>query len=213
MSSPQILRTAPCGYPILSTARCLLGALLLLLTATAVQAAGPPAHAVSGEDAALLLFGMQAGTQPCAPEEMTDMAADVFDLTWTPDAPYGDTMYYMQHANNGPNVNSAAHPVIANLYELNDQFERSRLVVSRATNDPVQPGPTTWFGQGGYDNTIVQGKTYEFELVYECDTNQDNDSLFRIAHTANPDYVVFRDGMEGAPLPSAETGNGEQSSK
>ena len=53
MSLPQILRTTPCGYPILSTVRCLLVMVLLSLTAATVQAAGPPAHAVSGQDAAL----------------------------------------------------------------------------------------------------------------------------------------------------------------
>ena len=53
MSLPQILHTAPCGYPILSIARGLLLAVLLSLTAAAAQAAGPSAHAVSGNDAAL----------------------------------------------------------------------------------------------------------------------------------------------------------------
>ena len=159
----------------------------------------------------LLLLALPAGAQTCAPEEMTDIYVWGLDLTWMPNHPLGDTEFILWHANNGPNTNVSAHPITANLYELDDALERFRLVVTRAASEPVQPGPPYRFGQGGYNATIVQGKTYEIEVVYECDTHPDNNSLFRIAHTANPAYVVFRDGMEGAPLPPAGAGNGDRS--
>lgn len=136
----------------------------------------------------------------CTPDEMTDIYALELDLIWTPDSPYGDSEFGLYFGNNGPNAYMfpETRRLIGNLYELDNNLERSRLVVSRS---PPNMPPGLASGTGGSNSTIVQGKAYEFEVVYPCDTNPDNNNLFRIAHTANPAYVIFRDSMEGSPLP------------
>lgn len=135
--------------------------------------------------------------QACSALELTDVTPLTFNLEYTPQSQFGTTMYFMEYKNIG--TNNTLRRIDVSLYELDDNLNRVALILTRFNTSPVLAGSS--FGHGGFTNLIQQGKAYEMNVSYPCDTNPANNSEFQVAWNINnpPPDKIFADGMETPP--------------
>ncbi len=152
---------------------------------------------------ALAALPKEAPPVSCAP---TDISPISFDLKFSPETLYGHTRFEVNFRNLGTSATN--EPILTSLYELDDTYDRVRLVLQQSYgNTNVLPGHAG--GLGGYSNDFTEGSIYEFDIAYPCDTNASNNSIFQFAYSSVSPDVVFRAGMESPPALPATSSRSE----